>query len=169
MTPRDVVKLFLIRHGIAADNGPDGTDESRPLTAEGVAELREEAAGLNRLNARLNVILTSPLVRARQTAAALAAHLDGKPPIVVAAALAPFGAATALAATLRQHQHQERVALVGHDPGISHLAARWLGQTAPFAFKKGAVCRIDFPNLPEDAQGLLRWFATPKMLRLLSR
>jgi phosphohistidine phosphatase len=163
------METYLIRHGIAADTSPDGSDRLRPLTAEGVAKLREEAAGLDRLEVRLGLILTSPLVRARQTADVLARHLEAKPSVVVSSSLAPSGSPADVLAELRKHQDSGPIALVGHEPSIGSLAARWLGASAPVAFKKGAVCRIDFEASIRDGGGTLRWFATPKMLLLIGR
>ncbi len=163
------MEIYLIRHGIAADASPDGSDRLRELTAEGVAKLRGEAAGLDRLEVRLGLILSSPLVRARQTADVLARHLGTKPPVVVSSALAPSGSPADVAAELRKHQNVGPIALVGHEPGIGMLAARWLGAPAPIGFKRGGVCRIDFDASIRDGAGTLRWFATPKMLLLIGR
>jgi phosphohistidine phosphatase len=163
------METYLIRHGIAADASPDGSDRQRALTAEGVAKLRGEAAGLNRLEVRLELILSSPLVRARQTADLLARHVDTKPLVVVSSALAPSGSPADVAAELRKHQNAGAIALVGHEPGIGSLAARWLGARASVAFKRGGVCRIDFDASIRDGAGTLRWFATPNMLLLIGR
>ena len=159
--------IYLVRHGIAADAGPDGSDYDRPLTAEGVADLRGEAAGLNQLKVKWNLILTSPLVRARQTADVLASSLDSKVAVGVLAALAPSGSPAEVALELHKHAAKGPVALVGHEPGMGDLAARWLGAHRPVVFKKGGICRIDFDPPFRDRDGALRWFATPKMLMLI--
>ncbi|MBC8133120.1 MAG: phosphohistidine phosphatase SixA [Deltaproteobacteria bacterium] len=158
------LEMYLVRHGIAEDASPDGSDYARALTAEGSANMRDEAAGLGRLKVRLDVILTSPLVRARQTAEVLAAHIGGKPSIVISPALATSGSPAAVMTQLRKEKFQGRIALVGHEPGMGELAAMCLGMSTPAPFKKGGVCRIDFDLPLRDATGLLRWFATPKML-----
>src|SRR5262245_32744129 len=63
------MELYFLRHGVAADVGPEGGgDAGRPLTVEGIAKIKEEARGLRRLGVRPDIVLTSPLVRARQTA-----------------------------------------------------------------------------------------------------
>src|SRR5689334_2900287 len=63
------MELYFLRHGIAADTGPeDSGDAGRPLTEEGIDKLKEAARGLRRLGVRPDVLLSSPLVRARQTA-----------------------------------------------------------------------------------------------------
>jgi phosphohistidine phosphatase len=161
--------VYLIRHGIAADLSPDGSDEERPLTATGIDELRGETVGLDRLKVRLGLILTSPLVRARQTAEVLAAHLPGEPAVLLAPSLAPAGDPADAIVELRKHKDLDAIGLVGHEPGIGELAARLLGARVPVAFKKGGVCRIDLEGPAREGGGTLRWLATPKMLLLMGR
>ena len=76
------LELYLIRHGVAAERGEEFPDDSkRPLTSEGIARLRKEAKALEGLGVSFDQILSSPLVRARQTADVFAEELKGKPPI----------------------------------------------------------------------------------------
>jgi phosphohistidine phosphatase len=163
-------KLYLIRHGLAEERGeawPD--DTSRPLSEEGMSRLRKEARGLLRLGVTLDLVLTSPLVRARQTADIVAGVFDTRPAIVVVESLAPAGSAQAVLGDLEKHARRTRIALVGHEPGIGELAARLAGSRQAFTFKKGAICRIDLKSLPSAGPGTLRWFITPKILRELRR
>jgi phosphohistidine phosphatase len=163
-----MLELYLIRHGLAAERGKDWPDDSkRPLTPEGVARLRKSARGLNALGVGFDQIVTSPLVRARQTADTLAEELKDHPPIVTADALAPAGSSASVIQEITRHARKARVALVGHEPNLGELAAQLIGARTPLEFKKGGVCRIDFDMLPPKGGGLLRWFLTPKMLRRL--
>jgi len=160
--------LFLVRHAIAMERGDEWPDDAkRPLTHDGAARMRRAVKGLASLNVTVDVVLTSPLVRAVQTAEMLvrgwSPHpelvtlpaLDlGVPPGRVIEGLAPYGKAAGLA-------------LVGHEPGMGELAAWLIGARVPLPFKKGGVCRIDVPTWPPTRQGALIWFATPKMLRAL--
>lgn len=162
--------LYLIRHGLAAERGdayPD--DAKRPLTHEGVAKLRKEGAGLSALGVGFDLMLTSPLVRARQTAEALAKALPEPPAIEAVDSLAPGATFAAVREELARHSTVARLALVGHDPDLGRLAARLLGARAPMPFRKGAICRIDLEAVPPAGPGVLRWFVTPKMLRRLGR
>src|SRR5437870_3538330 len=85
-----MIELYLIRHGLAAERGKDWPDDSkRPLTPEGIARLRKEARGLNAVGVTFDQIVTSPLIRARQTADVFSEELKSRPPIVTADALAP--------------------------------------------------------------------------------
>jgi phosphohistidine phosphatase len=163
-------ELYLIRHGIAEKRGDAWPDDSkRPLTTQGIARLRKEARGLVRLGVGLDVVLTSPLVRTRQTAEAVASAFDPRPAIVNADSLAPGGTYQAVLADLEKQTRRSQIALVGHEPGIGELAAKLAGSRHPFEFKKGAVCRIDLESLPPAGPGALRWFVTPKILRAVRR
>jgi phosphohistidine phosphatase len=163
-------ELYLIRHGIAEERGDAWPDDGkRPLTDRGVTRLRKEARGLVRLGVTFDVMVTSPLVRARQTADAIAASFDSRPPIVTAESLAPGGSYQAVLADLEKQSKRSRIALVGHEPGIGELAARLIGSRHPIEFKKGAICRIDLETLPPAGPGALRWFLTPKIIRSLRR
>ncbi len=166
----DSVELYLIRHGLAAERGDEFPDDAkRPLTSRGIARLRKETKGLAQLDIAFDVILTSPLVRARQTADALASGLSSKPPVVNTEALAPGGTYAAFVDELSRHARRTRIAAVGHEPGVGELAARLIGAKRPIEFKKGAICRIDLEALPPTGPGELRWFLSPKMLRMIGK
>ena len=165
-----MTELYLIRHGVAEERGEAWPDDTkRPLTEDGMSKLRKAARALERLGVALDVIVTSPLVRTRQTAEVIAGGLEPHPLVVTADSLAPGGTVAALLSDLEKHAKRERVALVGHDPGIGELAARLVGTRHPIPFKKGAVCRIDVEGLPPVGPGDLRWFLTPKIMRSIRR
>jgi phosphohistidine phosphatase len=160
------LELYLIRHGVAADRGDEYPDDSkRPLTSGGIARLRKEAKALEALGAGFDHIITSPLVRTRQTADVFAETLKSKPSISMSDALAPAGTPAAVLQELAKHMRKGRIALVGHEPNIGELAARLIAARLPLSFKKGAICRIDFEVFPPKGIGQLRWFVTPRMLR----
>jgi phosphohistidine phosphatase len=163
-------ELYLIRHGVAAERGENYPDDSkRPLTNEGVQKLRKEAKALVALDISLDVILTSPLVRTRQTAEVVAAGFRNPPPIVNMASLAPGSAHNAIIEELVKQHRRHRIALVGHEPGIGELAGRLIGSRRPLEFKKGAICRIDVAALPPTGAGELRWFLTPRIMRKIGQ
>ncbi len=162
------LELYLVRHGIAAERGEAYPDDSkRPLTSGGIARLRKQTRGLNALGTGFDMIITSPLARARQTADTIAQGLKTKPAVVASDSLAPAGTTAAVIQEIVKHQRKPRIALVGHEPNLGELAARLIGARTPLEFKKGGVCRIDFEVLPPKGIGQLRWFVTPKMLRAL--
>lgn len=162
--------LYLIRHGIAADQGPEFPDDGdRPLTIQGIERFHLEVKGLRQLDVRLDRILTSPLVRAVQTAEILASGMECGAALVRVDALRPGGRFDALTAALARLGDDEAIALVGHMPSIGLFAARLIGAKEPLAFKKGGVCRIDSPTLPPSGAGQLRWLMPPRALVALGR
>ena len=113
-------ELYFVRHGVAEDRGDAWPDDTkRPLTDEGMSRMRKAARGLARIGVSIDVVLTSPLVRARQTAELLAAGLDPRPSLVNVDSLAPDGTYAAVVADLA-----EALAEMPHRPGRSRADAR---------------------------------------------
>jgi phosphohistidine phosphatase len=161
-----MVQLYLIRHGVAEERGDAWPDDTqRPLSEVGTTRMRKAARGLARLGVTVDVVLTSPLVRTRQTADLVASAFDRTPPVILADSLAPDGTFADVVADLRKQSRKKRIALVGHEPNIGELAARLAGSRRSFEFRKGAVCRIDVDAVPPGGPGALRWFLTSAMLR----
>ena len=164
------IELYLVRHGVAAERGDEFPDDSkRPLTPDGMTKLRREARGLLALGVKFDQILTSPLVRARQTAEIFAQAQDDKPPVAPLDALAPGGTPIQVVHALAEYSRRKVIALVGHEPNMGELAAKLIGARAAIPFKKGAVCRIDVDALPPGGTGAIRWFIPPRMLRALKK
>lgn len=160
--------LYLVRHAIAAERGPDWSDDAkRPLTHKGIARMRQIVDGLRELDAGIDVVLTSPLVRARQTADLLVQGLKPAPGLVVTAALEPGGSPAGLLSALGPYANAKGVALVGHEPDLGLFGAHLIGAAVPLTFKKGGVCRIDVAGTLTAGAGQLIWLATPAMLRAL--
>lgn len=162
------MKLLLIRHAPAVRNGSAGIrDAERPLTPRGRVRFRLAARGLARIADRPDVLLTSPLVRARATAEIAAAAFKKVTPRVEPA----LGQENvdAVVAALKKCPRDAMVAVVGHEPTLSRLLARMLGvhqDDDRFAFKKGGAALVDLPDGPAAA-GQLRWFVKPQILRSL--
>ena len=163
-------ELYLIRHGIAEERGEEWPDdEKRPLTDGGMERMRKAMRGVARLGLVFDVVLSSPLVRARQTAEIVAGGVAPRPSLANIESLAPGASFAALIADLEKHARKTRIALVGHEPGIGEFAARLIGSRHPIEFKKGAVCRIDVEEIPPGGPGALRWFMPPKILLSLKK
>lgn len=164
-----MVSLYLVRHAIAferdSDKWPD--DGKRPLTHKGIARMREVVDGLVELNVELDLVVTSPLVRAKQTADVMLAGLPDAPDLVVSEAMSPNGSPAAVAELLAHHTKLKSIALVGHEPSLGELGAWLIGAKNPLPFKKGGVACIEMPTLPVVGPGQLIWLATPRMLRSL--
>jgi phosphohistidine phosphatase len=164
------VELFIVRHAIAADRGSEWPDDSkRPLTERGIERFKEVVDGLVWLDGQIEVVLTSPLVRAKQTAQYLSSGLPSKPPIAVVDALAPGHVpAEMMEQVARETRNQKRVAIVGHEPDLGELAGWLLGTKRAIPMKKGGVCRVDLDSL-SARHGTLVWHLPPKALRKLGR
>ena len=163
------MRLIIIRHAIAVERGtPDIADEDRPLTRKGERRFREVARGLARIEPRPDLLLTSPLPRARQTAE-IAAQAWGKLKPKKADVLAG-GSFAEVAGLVDKLPRDSSVALVGHEPDVSELLAAILGSkdTAAFAFKKGGAAAVDVAG-PLGQGGALLWALPPRPLRRLGR
>lgn len=166
------MQVVLLRHGIAGSRDerrwPD--DSSRPLTSRGRERTAQAAAGLTRLVA-ITRILSSPLVRAHQSAEILREAADLSRPIETSTPLSPGGSTAELLKRLRALRANECVALVGHEPDLGRLAAalcfKAAGATLPL--KKAGACIIDFIGHPERGAGRLLAFLPPRMLRRRTR
>jgi phosphohistidine phosphatase len=163
------MRLIIIRHAIAVPRGtPDIPDDERPLTRRGERRFRDAARGLARLEKRPDLLLTSPLPRAKQTAD-IAAGAWGKIKVRKTDVLAG-GSFTEIAGVLDKLAPDATVAVVGHEPGVSELLSAILGSkdAAAFTFKKGGVAVVDVPG-PLGQGGALIWAMPPRLLRRLGK
>jgi phosphohistidine phosphatase len=166
------MELLFIRHAIAAERDEDRwpDDGLRPLTRLGMRRSRRAAAGLKLITQAPDRLLTSPLVRARQTAKILT-EVAGWPPAEEALELLP-GTAALKILTLLAKDRSERVALVGHQPDLGVLlSVCLLGKQGalPVDLKKNTAACVSFQGLARAGQAVLKWLATPRMLRELRR
>jgi phosphohistidine phosphatase len=123
--------------------------------------------GLRTLDVEVEMILTSPYARCRQTAEILAEGSPGAPPVIVFDALRPGGRIPDVVDGTGDYPRCAALALVGHEPSIGILAAQLIGAHGSVPFKKGAVCRIDVETFPPRGPGQLVWLLPPKVLRRL--
>jgi phosphohistidine phosphatase len=161
------MRLLVVRHAIAVPHGTAGvSDGERPLTPEGELRFREAAQGLARILDRPQALLTSPWLRARQTAAIAAAAWGGPDPKPTPALAS--GSIEAQAEVLDEYPEDATVAIFGHEPWLSQLVAHLLGTRAAerLAFKKGGAALLDVPGRLAQG-GSLVWYLPPKLLRKL--
>jgi phosphohistidine phosphatase len=164
--------LYLVRHGIAALPAAGTPDSERALTAAGTRKMMRAAVGLKRLGIVPDVVLSSPLRRAQETAALLARTLAPDLAVEVYEPLAPGTAPADLLRGLRPYRTTAHLVLVGHQPDLGELGSHLLtgsASLAPLPFKKGAVAAIEVASLPPRAGGALQWFVTPKQLRAIGQ
>ncbi len=161
------MKLLLVRHAAAVPRGTPGVaDDDRPLTPDGRKKFEVAAKGLARIADRPDVLLTSPLPRAKATAE-IAARAFRRIEPRTEPALAHDSVEEIIAA-LQKVSSANTVAMVGHEPVLSAVLARLLeaSDAARLAFKKGGAALVDLPNGPK-APGRLLWFLKPRILRAL--
>ncbi|CAA9556180.1 MAG: hypothetical protein AVDCRST_MAG88-1127 [uncultured Thermomicrobiales bacterium] len=172
------MQLYLLRHGDAADRVTGGyeRDEDRPLTEKGREEARRAAAALANLGVAVDLLLTSPLLRASQTATLAAERLRPRRGPERSAAFAPGRRPEETLDALRSYEGEDtepdaprRVVLVGHMPDLGNLAGWlvWGRGDLTVTLRTGGLCRIDLPGRPGAARGELRWLLPPALLRRL--
>lgn len=166
--PEENFEFYIMRHGIAAGLGPGVTEDARrPLTLEGRKRMEEIAQGLKKLGCKFDWIVTSPLLRAVETAKILAEEQDTKAPLDFCEALRPGGSPEAVLSFLAKHPQHKRVIIIGHEPDLTEMATRLIGagRSAHLGFKKGGCCLITFSEFPPKSPGELVWWLTPKVMR----
>ena len=157
-----MIHIFLVRHGAAEDAAPGMSDALRALSAKGRKRFHKTARSFAGKARSLDLILTSPLVRAVQTAEILASEVK-QGALAALEELAPGHlAAEALKAVSKRARQIESVALVGHEPQLSQLAAALLrvptAKAASIDIRPGAVVRIDVSGLPQAKKAQARWW-----------
>ena len=167
-TKLPLTELYLMRHGSATERGTYRVDDDRPLTDAGRARTRAVALRLLALGCQSDQIFTSPLVRAQQTAEILL-DVGLAPTVELSAALAPGGELADWLPARAQWQAQSsgRLALVGHEPDLSHWAQQLVtGQVSDrWRLKKAGVIGLHVPAA-ETAIGNseLFWLTPPRLL-----
>lgn len=163
-------QLYLIRHGIAAQRGTYANDDDRPLTEAGRQKTTAIATRLHQLSLRFDQLLTSPLVRAQQTAAILHQATLGPTP-EICDALQPGGDLGDWLPRLTLGQGAEKVAIavIGHEPDLSQWAQQLVGgcdRSAEDAWilKKGGIIGLQVPTENAMGHSQLFWLCPPRLL-----
>jgi phosphohistidine phosphatase len=164
--------VYLVRHAIAFE--PDPTtwpdDRERPLTPAGEKRFRRAARGLATLVKGVDVVLSSPLTRAWQTAQILQKNA-GWPAPTRFEALEPGRNPAEVVDGFQPHAGATAIALVGHEPSLHELAAYLLSSDAHrtrLEMKKGAVACLELPAGLQAGEAELAWLVPPRILRGLS-
>jgi phosphohistidine phosphatase len=158
------VELYVFRHGIAEDAPPGGKDADRALTDDGRKKVVDVVKAARRAGLAPSLIISSPYVRAVQTAKSAAEVLGYKGEIVCIDALVPHGTPEGVWKELRDYSEETAILLAGHEPLLSLLVAHLLA--APelrVEMKKAALVRIDVESFGPAPLGTLRWMITPKL------
>ncbi len=164
------MELYFLRHAIAAEPGTIAVshDSERPLTEEGIKKMEESAKGMRRMGLSWNHVLSSPYLRASDTAKIVVKAVDFKDKITFSDALIPSADFKGFFKLLKQFKPDEKILFVGHMPSIGEFVSMLIfGQTLQMMdYKKGGLCRVDMPEvIATGVLGQLKWFLTPKQLR----
>ena len=166
------MKLYLIRHSNAIEPGtPEYDDDSlRPLTEKGRDKMKEIASALKNLEVKPDLIVSSPFVRARQTAEILVKVLKYKQELMFSEALIPMGSADDIIGEINEKYHVDELVLVGHEPCFSVLIGTLIAGNPELALdlKKGGVCCLSSDDQRTDRKAVLEWHLTPKILTRLA-
>ena len=167
-----MARLLIVRHAIAQErveaHEQRRTDAERPLTDKGRQRMQQGAAGIRAEVESLARILSSPLLRARQTAEILGDEFP-ETPLDVAEHLSPGHPLPSLVEELAATGEKDTLAVVGHEPDLSSLIALLLcgDDQASVQLKKGGAALLDFPSPIAPGSGELLWLVTPAQLRKL--
>lgn len=162
------MRVFILRHGIAAPPSPGKSDESRALTLVGKKRMRRAALGMKALGLKFDRVFSSPLIRCRQTAAAVVEALGIASETTPTPVLSPETKSPDLLKLIAQLPATSAVLLVGHEPSLSGFASFLVtGRDRGLALelKKGGLCRIDFSGKPRGGGGTLVFHLPPRTLR----
>lgn len=158
------MQVYILRHGIAEDGAPGGRDSDRALTGEGRKRLRELLRVAERADVLPNLIITSPFVRAVQTAEVAIDVLGYAEELLRTDSLVPASDPFLVWEEVRAHQGINQVMLVGHEPLLSRLIAFLLNSPSMrIDVKKGSLTRIDVDSYGAQPHGVLRWMLVPKL------
>lgn len=166
--------LYILRHGVAEERVARRyrRDFDRPLTKKGIRRLVRQANAWNRLQWPLDVIVSSPLVRAAQTAEVMQRELKQPCSLEFSNHLEPAGSHKLLMEYLaEEHSTANGVMLVGHEPDLSILVSI-LASGSPFPvirLKKGALCKLHLSDARYGPCGWIEWALSPKLMAKLAK
>ena len=165
------MNLYILRHGIAVEHGAPGyeNDDERPLTSKGESKVRMIAKAMKALEISFDIILSSPLVRARETAEIVAEALKAKKRLELTDTLAPQETSKPLIDHLNEQGEVDDVLLVGHEPFLSRLISLLISGNShgSVLLKKGGFCKLSAAELKHGQCATLEWLLTPKQMALI--
>jgi phosphohistidine phosphatase len=160
--------LYIIRHAIAVDEATSDyeSDSERPLTDKGRKKMLQIAKALRHLGVEFDLILSSPYVRAGETAEILAAVFKMKKKIAFSDNLIPLGNPELLIDEINEKYTVDSLALVGHEPHLSTLVGLLTAESSKIemTLKKGGVCYLSADDLHHTPRATLKWLLPPVIL-----
>ncbi len=163
------MEIYFLRHANAGEPKLNrAKDEQRPLDKLGIEQCHIVGRALAALKLELDAVISSPLVRAHQTAEIVAEELGRKEPIVIDDALRPDADYEQFEELLARHKDKDAIMVVGHNPSQAEFLNRLMtgGDSEPIDFKKGAIARVDFES---GKPAVLKWLMPPKVVKALQQ
>ena len=162
--------LFLLRHGEAGKSLPAAIrDAERPLTEAGRREMREVGESLGSLGLKFDVVATSPLKRAKETAVIVNKGMERKGPVEEWSELSPEGSRDSFYRRLGKLKAGDSVLCVGHEPYLTSAIGEIVGGgKVKILLKKGGLARLSVTGSAPKLTGELRWLLTPKQIRRMA-
>ena len=160
-----MLKLFILRHGHAEEpaRNSDTKDFDRKLTEEGIEKITRVGSFFNNLDEKIDLILISPYVRAKETAEVFLNCLEIKPPTETVDFLACGSSSVEIARGLSKYINNESILLIGHCPDLEVLLCKLISAES-VTLKKGSMAKIRLNNGIE-LSGSLEWLITPKLVK----
>lgn len=166
------MRIYLIRHSNAVEPGTPGyeDDSQRPLTEKGRDKMKDIAYALKALEIQPDRIISSPYVRARETAEIVAKVLKYKQDLSFSDTLVPEGEADQIIGEINEKYNVDELVIVGHEPCLSGLIGTLVAGNPDLAIdlKKGGICCLAADDLRVERKAVLEWLLTPKILNELS-
>src|SRR5271166_4597701 len=161
--------IYFLRHASANHYDPAKDDDKRPIDKTGEQQCHDVGRALAALDPELDVIISSPLTRAMQTAEIVAGELGHKDKMVTDEALRPEASYDAFEDLLARHGKKKAIMLVGHNPSMTTFLIQMLsgkGSAEFIDFKKGAVAKVEQDG---SHSAVLKWCLTPKVIRAIQK
>jgi phosphohistidine phosphatase len=161
--------IYFLRHASANHYDPAGDDDKRPIDKTGEQQSHDVGRALAALDPEIDVIISSSLKRALQTAEIVAAELGHKEKIVTDEALRPEASYKAFEDLLARYGKKKAIMVVGHNPSMTEFLVQMLsgsGSAEFIDFKKGAVAKVEKDG---SQRATLKWCLTPKVIRAIQK
>ena len=156
-------EIYILRHGHAEQVENIINDFDRALTVEGIEKINRLGSFFNTLETKLEIVLSSPFLRAKQTAEILVSNLNPKPEIKIVDFLSCGASSKDISKGLLDYSTNKSILIVGHSPDLDVFLGKLIG-AGKVNLKKGALAKVNFENNIEIS-GELEWLITPKIVK----
>lgn len=162
-----MLELYIIRHGFAGKSNEGAADDDlRPLKKKGKEQMKDVGRSLKKWDVALDAVLTSPLVRAKESAEILNAECGKSKKVILTDLLKPGASFSKLIKHLNDLKKAQRVAIVGHEPFLSEFASHCLSKNGGsfINLRKGGVIKLDIDKVIKPGNCILSWLLEPSLL-----